>query len=214
MKLPTEKDARIVTLKAQGVTFDQIAALEGYRSRQAAQQAWARAVKKFPSPSVETVRAEADALDDFMRQELMDIIRNPGHKSSAIGKIVYDPTTCTCGMLDRKVKGGGDAPHDPDCQRVPEIDQAARGRAISELRKLNGERVKLHGAAKRQPISEDEAMLQVNEFLARFPLQPQVVRAELISVEAQEHTDSRTVPSRRLVDPLTGEVQPFTGDVG
>lgn len=171
MKYPTGRDQKIVEARAQGMTFEAIAALFGYSSRQAAHKAHERAMRKFPSPSVENVRAEADELDNWMRRELMKTVEDPGHKVSATGHIVWDISTCSCGVREGIVADARGhtrrVPHAPDCQVVPEVDHGARIRAVDQLRKLSDDKVSRYGARKPggKHLAEDIARAQMEAWL-------------------------------------------------
>jgi hypothetical protein len=206
VRVPNDKDARLVEYRSLGVTFDQIATLEGYKSRQAAQQAWARAVKKFPSPEVETVRAEADAVDDYLRRKMNEIVEKPPYVHSATGVLTPDPETCTCGR--RLAKYMSD--HDPDCQVEPVRDVQRVIAAAEVIRKLSKEKVILHGAAQKQMLSEDEALAQMNKFLAALPPRDSpawayaaeviATQEEQLAVEAAVVAEMEDVPTRYVAD--------------
>lgn len=88
-----DKRAEVVRLRAQGCTWDQIAAETGYANGSGALKAWRKAIAQAPNLAVTEIRAAEAARLEAMDAKLAEIIANPPVQHSAIGKVVIDPRT-------------------------------------------------------------------------------------------------------------------------
>ncbi len=93
--LPAIQDRRaeVVRLRAQGLTWDQVAERVGYANGSSALKAWRVAIKQTPDLAVKEIRAAERERLGQMDAELARIIANPPAKTTAIGKTVTDPDT-------------------------------------------------------------------------------------------------------------------------
>ena len=90
--LPAIQDrrAQVVKLRAQGLTWDQIAERVGYANGSSALKAWRTAIKQTPDLAVKEIRAaERERLSE-MDATLAGIVADPPVKVTAIGKTQYD----------------------------------------------------------------------------------------------------------------------------
>jgi len=88
-----DRRAEVVRLRAQGRTWDAIAAEVGYANGSAALKAWRRAIAQKPDLAVTEVRAAEAARLEEMDATLAGIIAAPPARTTAIGKTVTDPDT-------------------------------------------------------------------------------------------------------------------------
>jgi hypothetical protein len=93
--LPAIQDRRaeVVRLRAQGLTWDQVAERVGYANGSSALKAWRAAIKQKPDLAVTEIRAAERERLEAMDAELSRIIASPPAKTTAIGKTVVDPDT-------------------------------------------------------------------------------------------------------------------------
>lgn len=133
-----DKRARVVQLRGEGKTWDEIARLTGYSNGSAASKAWKRAIQQHTDLTVDEVRRQEKTRLEQMDSELSRIISSPPIRSTSIGRVMYDPRTCECGA-------GNTPDHEPGCPVEPVLDlgqvtSAIRTRlALGEsLRKLTG----------------------------------------------------------------------------
>ena len=88
-----DRRAEVVRLRAQGLTWDQVAERTGYANGSSALKAWRAAIKQVPDLAVKEIRAaERERLSE-MDAVLADIVAHPPAKTTAIGKTVIDPDT-------------------------------------------------------------------------------------------------------------------------
>ena len=206
-KLEQEKKERtLLELNALGYSHGEIALIEGFSSSKAVSRAISRARQK-KQPGIEVMRADADIALDYVAKKMVTIMDNEQPQHTSIGRTMWNVLLCDCpnrGMSEVR------ADHTPECSIKPAINQANITAAGKLLVKINESHRKLQGTDKRAPMSEDEAYALANAWLARVPVQPpQTFTAEVLAVEAAEHTDplpTRYVADRRPVDPMTGEV--------
>lgn len=118
-----DREARCIELRAQGLTFAQIAEETGYNSPSAASKAYHRALARRPAQNVDQLRGQESERLEYLWQKTADLIEHPTLVHSAIGKTVPDP------------------------RRPGEflIDHSAQIRAIDEYRKLSESFRKLTG---------------------------------------------------------------------
>ena len=199
------KEQTLLELHSLGYTHAEIATIEGYKNSKSVSRAIKNAREK--PANADDMRADSDVALDYVAKKCVEIINHPQPQHTSIGKILWNVTLCDCpngGMSEVR------ADHTPECAIKPAVNQTNLVSAAKLIVKIDESRRKMHGIDKRAPLSEDEAMLQANAWLARFPvIPPQTYRAEILSVEAAEHTDplpTRYVADRRPVDPMTGEV--------
>ena len=93
--LPAIQDRRaeVVRLRAQGLTWDQVAERTGYANGSSALKAWRVAIKQTPDLAVKEIRAAERERLSQMDAVLADIVARPPAKTTAIGKTVVDPDT-------------------------------------------------------------------------------------------------------------------------
>ena len=85
-----DRRAEVVRLRAQGLTWDQIAERTGYANGSSALKAWRAAIKQTPDLAVKEIRAaERERLSE-MDAVLAEIVSDPPVKVTAIGKTQYD----------------------------------------------------------------------------------------------------------------------------
>ena len=136
-----DKRAEVVRLRAEGKTWDQIAAQVGYSNGSAASKAWRAAIKQHPDQSVDEVRRQEKTRLEVMDSRLSEIIGRAPVKTTSIGRTQWDVRTCTC-----EVKAATNRDHDPDCQVQPVLDENTVIAAIRERRQLGESLRKLVGA--------------------------------------------------------------------
>jgi len=139
-----DKRARVVELRAQGKTWQQIADLTGYANASSASKAWHRAIQQHPDQAVDAIRAQEKTRLEQMDSVMSGIIANPPIRATSIGRVMWDPRTCTCG-----VKGDTKRGHADDCQVAPVLDASAVVRATAERRAI--------GESLRRPTAADGA---------------------------------------------------------
>jgi hypothetical protein len=66
-----------------------------------------------------------------MDSVMSDIIASPPIRATSIGRVMWDPRTCTCG-----VKGDTKRDHPDDCHVQPVLDASAVVRASAERRAI------------------------------------------------------------------------------
>lgn len=88
-----DKRAEVVRLRAQGCTWDHIAAETGYSNGSGALKAWRKAIAQAPNLAVTEIRAAEAARLEQMDATLAGIIASPPARTTAIGKTVTDPDT-------------------------------------------------------------------------------------------------------------------------
>jgi hypothetical protein len=147
-----EKRAEVVRLRAEGMTWDQIARLTGYSNGSAASKAWKAAVQQRPDLSVDLVRAQEAERIEFLWTATAELIRDPGPRSSAIGKVVTFPEG-----------------HPRAGEIVPE--NSIRLRAIDQYRKQSEYYARLTGAMLEGPAvvidQRNEVLrLELNQYFA------------------------------------------------
>ena len=93
--LPAIQDRRaeVVRLRAQGLTWDQVAGRAGYANGSGALKAWRKAIQQTPDLAVKEIRAAERERLSQMDAVLADIVAHPPAKTTAIGKTVIDPDT-------------------------------------------------------------------------------------------------------------------------
>jgi hypothetical protein len=93
--LPAIQDRRgeVVRLRAQGLTWDQVAERTGFANGSGALKAWRRAIAQKPDLAVTEVRTQERERLEEMDATLAKIISSPPAKTTAIGKTVTDPDT-------------------------------------------------------------------------------------------------------------------------
>jgi hypothetical protein len=158
-----EKRAQVVALRAEGRTWDQIAADVGYSNGSAASKAWRAAIRARPDLSVDEIRrAERERLEQ-MDSRLSVIISSPPIKTTSIGRTQWDPRTCTCG-----VRGDTKREHAADCPVEPVLDANSVIAAIKERRMVGESLRRLTGAdeAPRGIILDDRALRVMTEVAA------------------------------------------------
>ena len=88
-----DKRAEVVKLRAQGLTWDQVAAEVGYANGSSALEGMENAIQQTPDLAVKEIRAaERERLSE-MDAVLANIVAHPPAKTTAIGKTVIDPDT-------------------------------------------------------------------------------------------------------------------------
>lgn len=155
-----DKRAQVVELRAQGRTWDQIAAATGYSNGSAASKAWRAAIQQRPDQTVDEIRrAERERLDQ-MDSRLSDIISSPPIKTTAIGRVQWDPRTCTCG-----VKGDTKRDHADSCDVLPVLDEALIVAAVRERRAIGESVRRLVGAdaPPKVPVFDEEHLRMAAE---------------------------------------------------
>lgn len=155
-----DKRAQVVELRAQGRTWDQIAAQTGYSGGSAASKAWRAAIKQRPDLTVDEIRAQEKTRLEAMDSRLSDIIAAPPIKTTAIGRVQWDPRTCSCG-----VKGDTKRDHADSCDVQPVLDEALVVSAVKE-RRMVGESVRrLVGAdaPPKLPAFDEAAIVKLAE---------------------------------------------------
>jgi len=142
-----DKRAEVVRLRAQGLTWDEVAARTGYAAGSGAYRAWAQAIKQAPDESVDEIRRAEKLRLAEIDSVLSGVIANVPVKTTSIGRTQWDVRTCEC-----PVKARTDRDHDPDCPVQPVLDVAQllhaadlRVRVGAELRKLTGADAPAHG---------------------------------------------------------------------
>jgi hypothetical protein len=86
-----EKRARVVELRGQGQTWDQIATTVGYSSGSAASNAWKAAIQQRPDLTVDDIRnGERERLEQ-MDSRLADIIATPPRKLTGADAALIGP---------------------------------------------------------------------------------------------------------------------------
>jgi len=166
-----EKRAHVVELRGRGLTWDQIAAQTGYSNGSAASKAWRAAIKQHPDQTVDEIRAQERTRLEAMDSRLNDIISSPPIKSTSIGRVMWDPRTCTCG-----VRGDTKREHAEDCPVEPVLDQSAVVRAIAERRQVGESLRKLTGAdtaARGLDLDEKSLRMMAEVAAARHQLAQQ-----------------------------------------
>ena len=135
-----EKRGRVVELRAEGRTWDQIASTVGYSNGSAASKAWRKALQQHPDLSVDEVRAQEKTRLEQMDSRLSDIISSPPIKTTSIGRTQWDPRTCTCGVrADTKREHADDCPVQPVLDENTVIAAIKERRMVGEsLRRLTG----------------------------------------------------------------------------
>jgi len=93
-----DKRARVVELRAKGHTWQQIAELTGYANASSASKAWHAAIKQHPDQTVAAIRAQEKTRLEQMDSVMSGIISNPPIRATSIGRVMWDPRTCTCGV--------------------------------------------------------------------------------------------------------------------
>lgn len=88
-----DRRAEVVKLRAQGLTWDQIAERTGFAGGSGALKAWRRAIAQAPNLAVAEIRAAEAARLEQMDSVLAGIIASPPARTTAIGKTVVDPDT-------------------------------------------------------------------------------------------------------------------------
>jgi hypothetical protein len=136
-----DKRAEVVRLRAEGRTWDQIAAEVGYSNGSAASKAWTAAIKQRPDQTVDEVRRQEKTRLEQMDSVMAGIIANPPLRGTATGAVMLDIRSCSCGSRSDKRRD-----HTEDCEIVPVVDAAAIIRASSERRALGESLRKLVGA--------------------------------------------------------------------
>ena len=131
----------MVELRAQGRTWDQIAAATGYSNGSAASKAWRKAIMQRPDQTVDDIRLQEKARLEQMDSRLSDIISSPPIKTTSIGRTQWDPRTCTCG-----VRADTKREHADGCPVQPVLDENAVIAAIKERRMIGESLRKLTGA--------------------------------------------------------------------
>lgn len=136
-----DKRARVVALRAEGKTWDEIAAAVGYSNGSAASKAWKAAIQQRPDQTVDEVRRQEKTRLEQMDSVMSGIIASPPIRATSIGRVMWDPRSCTCG-----VRGDTKRDHADDCGVQPVLDAGAVIRASSERRALGESLRKLVGA--------------------------------------------------------------------
>lgn len=136
-----DKRAKVVELRARGATWDQIALEVGYSNGSAASKAWRAAIQQRPDQTVDEIRRQEKTRLEQMDSVMSGIISNPPIRATSIGRVMWDPRTCTCG-----VRGDTKREHAGDCQVQPVLDAGAVVRASAERRALGESLRKLVGA--------------------------------------------------------------------
>ena len=169
-----DRRAEVVRLRAQGRTWDQIARETGYASASSASKAWHAAIKQHPDQTVDAIRAQEKTRIEQMDSVMAGIIANPPIRATSIGRVMWDPRTCTCG-----VRGDTKRDHAEDCQVQPVLDAAAVIRASAERRQVGESLRRLTSAdapAARDAGFDEEHVRMLAEVLAaqrqRGPLPP------------------------------------------
>ncbi len=130
--LPAIQDRRaeVVKLRAQGLTWDQVAAEVGYANGSSALKAWRAAIKQKPDLAVTEIRAAERERLEQMDAELARIISQGGPiKTTSIGRVMYDVRTCTC-------RAGNTPDHEPGCEVKPVVDEGVVIAALKERRQV------------------------------------------------------------------------------
>lgn len=122
-----ERCAKVVELRARGLTWDAIASEVGYANASSASKAWHKAIAQRPDQAVDKIRAEAATRLEYLYAQSVQQITQPGPRVSAIGKIAVYP--------DGHPRAG----------QIVE-DEAIRARALDNARKAIGDYVRLTGA--------------------------------------------------------------------
>lgn len=142
-----DKRAEVVRLRAEGRTWDQIAAQVGYSNGSAASKAWKRAIQQRPDQTVDEVRRQEKTRLEAMDSRLSEIIACPPIKTTSIGRTQWDVRTCTCG-----VRGDTKREHTEDCQVQPVLDERTVIAAVTERRAL-GESLRRLVSADAPPLA-------------------------------------------------------------
>lgn len=158
-----EKRTQVVELRAQGKTWDQIAAQVGYSNGSAASKAWRAAIKQRPDQTVDEIRAQEKTRLEQMDSRLSDIIASPPIETTSIDRTQWDPRTCTC-----SVRGDTKREHAGDCPVQPVLDKNTVIQAIKERRMVGESLRKLTGADAPQAVSvlNDEQRLELAKIAA------------------------------------------------
>lgn len=169
--LPAIQDRRaeVVRLRAEGLTWDQVAERTGFAGGSGALKAWRKAVEQAPNLAVTEVRvAERERLEQ-MDAELARIIRSGGPiKTTSIGRVMYDVRTCSCGA-------GNTPDHEPGCTVKPVVDEGIVIAALRERRQVGESYRKLVGAdAPASPAvvvtdNSTRVIAEVRQFYADHP---------------------------------------------
>lgn len=125
------KRGEVVRLRAEGLTWDEIARRTGYSGGSGAYKAWVKAIRQAPDESVAEIRRQEKTRLEQMDSVMSGIIANPPIRATSIGRVMWDPRTCTCG-----VKGDTKRDHADDCQVQPVLDAGAVVRASAERRAI------------------------------------------------------------------------------
>lgn len=141
-----DRRAQVVELRGQGLTWDQIAARTGYSNGSAASKAWRAAIKQHPDQTVDEIRAQERTRLEQMDATLAGIVASPPVKSTAIGRVMWDPRTCTCG-----VRGDTKREHAEDCHVVPVLDTGQVTAAVRARLAVGESYRKLVGADQPRP---------------------------------------------------------------
>lgn len=88
-----EKDAEAACLKAQGLTYNQIAEQLGYHDRSGAHKAVQRALRAVPAASVAELRTLETERLDAIEAKAWEVVGAVHYKVSNSGKVVMDPDT-------------------------------------------------------------------------------------------------------------------------
>lgn len=154
-----DKRARVVQLRGEGKTWDEIARLTGYSNGSAASKAWRVAIKQHPDQSVDEVRRQEKTRLEVMDSRLSQIIGRAPVKTTSIGRTQWDVRTCTC-----DVKAATNRDHDPGCQVQPVLDENTVISAIRERRQIGESLRKLTGAdAPGSPLVDARTQVIVSE---------------------------------------------------
>ena len=144
------KREQVIRLRAQGLTWAEIADRTGYSDASAALKAFKAAVKEAPALAVDELRAQERERLDILFAATAEQIRDPGPRVSAIGKLPVYP-----------------AGHPKEGQIVE--DESVRSRAIDNYRKISESLRRLHGADAPQaaaPIVDARTQIIVSEINA------------------------------------------------
>jgi hypothetical protein len=155
-----DKRAAVVQLRAQGHTWDQIATAVGYANGSGAFKAWKIAIKQHPDLAVDEIRAQEKSRLEQMDSVMAEIVTNPPIRATSIGRVMWDPRSCTC-----SVRGDSKRDHADDCQVQPVLDASAVIRASAERRALGESLRRLTNADLTQsaPIFDARTQIMVTQ---------------------------------------------------
>lgn len=188
----TERDARIVAAARLGQTHEALAR-EHKISRARVSQIVSAAGPKSPE------EAQRQLIATRLRSrwdELEKIVQHPPIRTTSIGRVQFDPRTCSCGL---EKSNSTTQEHAPDCNVQPVLDMAAVTGAIKTQLAVEAQYRAMFGvdlATRPGPGFDEDALLKLAEI--RVAQRQLTARAPVTAIPALPPGYSSLSPEQQM----------------